>query len=368
MRVITIGGLSFMLLILPLLSAAPASGTWSTTGSLSNGRYAVTAVALPSGKVLLAGGVDNAVNVLSTTELYDPATGTWAPSGNMNMARNMYLAVLLPNGKVLVAGGCTTSSCSAATPTAELYDPTTGQWSPTGSMAGIHYFSAATLLPNGKVLVEGGCSQGNCMSITASAELYDPGTGQWSRTGSMKAARDYHTATLLANGKVLAAGGYGGGAAAEVFDPATGKWSPGGTMLYPHTQHSATLLPNGKVLIAGGTIGYLPSAYCELYDPASNTWKATGSMGTSRVGHPAVLLRTGRVLVAGGGSYTRPKYYKVSGAELYDAAKGTWSATGSMSTGRYEHGVALLLNGQVLAAGGLSNSMTALSTAELYTP
>lgn len=365
MRIIS----SLSLIFVTALSApAQTSGTWSATGNLGTGRYAVTAVALPGGKVLLAGGVVSINNVLATAEIYDPATGAWSSTGSMKLARNTYLTAVLPSGKVLVAGGCTTSNCSAATTAAEIYDPTTGQWSPTGSMTSIHYFSAATLLGNGKVLVEGGCNQGNCLAVTAIAELYDPASGKWTKTGSLNTARDYHTATLLANGKVLVAGGYTGGSTAEIYDPAKGSWTPAANMLAPQTQHSATLLPNGKVLAAGGNLGNLPSSYCEVYDPAANTWTATGSMITKRNGHPTVLLASGKVLVAGGGSYTRPKYYKVSAAELYDPATGTWSATGSMSTGRYQHGFALLLNVTVLAAGGLSNSSVALNTAELYTP
>src|SRR6185312_8706597 len=86
---------------------------------------------------------------------------------------------------------------------AELYDPSTGTWSPTGSMNTGREFHTATLLKNGKVLVAGGSNDGDL----ASAELYDPSTGIWSKTGSMGTGRAIHTASLLKNGKVLVAGG-----------------------------------------------------------------------------------------------------------------------------------------------------------------
>ncbi len=94
--------------------------------------------------------------------------------------------------------------------------------------------------------------------------------GTWSATGSMSMARDEHTATLLANGKVLVAGGCnpsGHLASAEVYDPATGTWSPTGSMSTVRDEFTATLLLNGKVLVAGGDTagGYLASA--EIYDP-----------------------------------------------------------------------------------------------------
>ena len=119
---------------------------------------------------------------------------------------------MLPNGKVLVAGGSNDNSLASA----ELYDPASGTWTTTGSLANARYFHTATLLPNGKVLVAGGYSAG---SYLASAELYDPASGTWTATGSLADARRFHTATLLPNGKVLVAGGSGGGylASAELY-------------------------------------------------------------------------------------------------------------------------------------------------------
>jgi hypothetical protein len=365
MKVIEFGKFVLATLILSSVSSmAQVSGTWSATGSLGTARYQTAAV-LVNGKVLLAGGIDSSNSVLASAELYDPATGAWSPTGNLNVARDTYLATALPNGKVLVAGGCATATCSAATPTAEIYDPATGKWSLTGRMAGIHYYSAATLLRNGTVLVEGGCSLGNCNAVTANAEIYNPATGKWSMTGAMNTARDYHTATLLANGKVLVAGGFSGGNVAEIYDPAARKWSLAAPMIYAQAQHAAILLPTGKVLLAGSNS---PSSFCEVYDPVANTWQATGSMATSRALPAMVLLANGKVLVAGGASFTRPRWYKVSGAELYDPAKGAWSPTGSMSIGRYEYSLILLNNGRALAAGGVSTALTAVNSAEFYTP
>jgi N-acetylneuraminic acid mutarotase len=201
-----------------------------------------------------------------------------------------------------------------------------------------NYFTA-TLLPNGKVLVAGGFDLGT------SAELYDPATDTWTVTGSLRVARAYHQATLLPNGKVLIAGSLqagGGGQAstsAELYNPATGTWTLTGRMNKARIFSTATLLPNGKVLVVGGdSIGS-----SELYDPASGTW--TGSASTGHGGR-ATLLLNGKVLV---------------GAELYDPATGTWTATGAPSRGYYT--ATLLLNGKVLAAGGGRTF-----TAELYDP
>jgi hypothetical protein len=125
--------------------------------------------------------------------------GRWIVTGDLNVPHGGQTATLLQNGKVLVAGGDATGVG------AELYDPATGMWTPTGSMVAARGpWKAATLLQNGKVLVAGG--QNGPLAL-ASAELYDPATGVWTATGSMHVVRNTHTATLLLNGQVLVAGG-----------------------------------------------------------------------------------------------------------------------------------------------------------------
>ena len=112
-------------------------------------------------------------------------------------------------------------------------------------------------------------------------------------------------------------------------------------------QHTATLLANGKVLVAGGGDNL---ATAELYDPATGTWTFTGSLNAGRGAHTAALLSDGKVLVAGGGD-------NLATAELYDPATGTWTFTGSLNAGRYLHTSTLLTNGRVLIAGGLITAM-----------
>src|SRR5438067_1829160 len=178
-------------------------GTWTITGSLNTGRFLHTATLLPSGFVLVAGGID-AGSITPSAELYDPASETWTVTGDLNTARDAHTANLLPNGKVLVSGGQDSSFTGSSS--AELYDPASGSWAATGNLNTGHEFHTATLLANGMVLVTGGFDSGPDISV--SAELYDRTNGTWTLTDNLNIARAEHAATLLPNGMVLAAGGF----------------------------------------------------------------------------------------------------------------------------------------------------------------
>ena len=196
----------------------------------------------------------------------------------MSIPRQAHTSTLLSNGKVLVEGG----DSNGFTTSAELYDPATGSWAGTGPLNVAREYHTATLLPNGTVLVAGGSGETGYLN---SAELYDPNTGAWSVTGSMTIARERHTAILLPDGKVLVAGGFGSNGSSgflgscELYDPATGTWAPAGVLVTAREYHTTTLLPNGKVLVAGGDdSSFAPTASAEEFDIGlgfSPSWQPT---------------------------------------------------------------------------------------------
>jgi hypothetical protein len=242
-----------------------------------------------------------------------------------------------------------------------------GIWSPTGSLKTAREWHTATPLVDGRVLVAGGFAN----NITASAELYNPATGTWTDADNLSVARHSHTATLLDDGRVLVVGGYGVSAplsSAQRYNPGTGHWENTNPLTTARYLHTATRLADGRVLVAGGEnniSGRLSSA--QIYNPATGTWANTGSLATARYGHTATLLADGRVLVAGG--YDNSDDWTAS-AEIFnpvaDGGFGAWSGTGSLGTARYYHTATLLTNGRVLVAGGTGHSMPAI--AELFDP
>jgi hypothetical protein len=285
----------------------------------------------------------------------------------MNFARNSHTVSILADGKVLVAGGLGYDAYySGYLNSTELYDPSTGLWTMTSSMSTARAYHTATILTNGTVLVAGGFGYDEYYSgYLNSTELYDASTGLWTMTGNMSAVRYGHIASILMNGKVLVAGGYSyvgqqfiSSNSAELYDPSTGFWTITSSMSGARAFHTATILTSGKVLIAGG-YGFDGQNYylfnsAELYDPSTGLWIMTGNMSAIRYGHTASILTNGNVLVAGGYTFDGQNYYLFNSTELYDPSTGLWTRTGSMTAGRYLHTASVLANGKVLVAGGLN--------------
>lgn len=348
-----------------MVTATLGHGQFGPTGAMTVVRSGQTATLLLDGRVLLAGGSND-----NTAELYDPKTGTFSQTGPMNVVRvRGQTATLLQDGRVLIAGGTDDSLSGNPLASAELYDPGTGRFVPTGSMVHPRSGHTATLLPDGGVLIVGDYDPS--FNSHATAELYDPITGQFVPTGSPVDPRNGHAATLLQDGRVLLVGGTGTGAyndpapaSVELYNPTTGRFMPTGSLTTPRwSGHTATLLKDGRVLIDGGdgsAVQEVPLASAELYDPKTGRFSKTGSMAVARDTQSATLLPDSRVLVVGGDDHT---------AELYDLKTGKFSETGSAIVSRGGETATLLTDGRVLVAGGWDQVEQAGSySAELYEP
>jgi hypothetical protein len=252
----------------------------------------------------------------------------------------------LNNGKVLLTDDPPPFLPSA---TAELYDPETGSFVPTGPYASIE--------------------------IAQMDHATDPGYGGW----------DFRRATLLANGTVLVAGGV----AAEIYDPQTNAFSLTGTLTkYPGGLVStlppwqdlsrATLLLNGMVLFSGGDGDLGPSSEAWLYDPSTGTFQPTGPMITPRAENTVTLLPDGTVFAAGSyepGGDLNPNPRAIGDTEFYDPTAATFFNSPDLITPRFDHTATLLADGRVFIAGGTTgvyappgSGYSVLATTELYTP
>jgi Galactose oxidase, central domain len=339
----------------PNASGNSPSINFTAVGNMTTARANHIAVLLPNGKVLIAGGEINGfpTQALTSAELYDPSTRTFTPTGNMNAPRDRPAAVLLPNGKVLVAGGAQDLS-------AEIYDPSAGTFTATGRMisGGVNAsnFVPLTVLQNGKVL-----------AASVNAQIYDPTTGTFSLTVAYPDPNPlWLTMNLLLDGRVLLTGCAAACtvSATELYDPGTTTFNTTGSKKGWDNVNTGTLLMNGKVLSVGSDELDLP-ALAELYDPGAGTFTSIGNTTATHEFAAAVRLPDGRVLIAGGqlagGSGS-------AGTDLYDPTTGMFTSVGNMTAGRHEHTATLLPDGTVLIAGGHSSWPASTSSAEIYKP
>jgi hypothetical protein len=240
-------------------------------------------------------------------------------------------------------------------------DPKTGTFTPTGSMKTARLGHTATLLADGRVLLAGGYDSRTLLTY-ASAELFDPKTGAFTATGSMATPRADATATPLADGRVLLAGGFDTKTrqvfeSAELYDPKTGTFSATGSMTAKRFFHGATALQDGRVLVVGGYSAPYSSgctscagilASLEVFDTKTGAYSTTGSMADGQNGHIATLLQDGLVLVTGGHDASGNS---TAAAEVFDPATGAFGPTGAMATPRSGYTVTQLSDGRVLVVG-----------------
>jgi Galactose oxidase, central domain len=371
-------------------SIAPPIGTFTpTAGNMDFPRAGHTATLLQDGTVLIVGG-ENSTGPLATAEIFNPSNGMFTPtSRSMQTARVGHTATLLTDGTVLVTGG---NDATGALATAEIFNPATRMFTPTsGNMETARVGHTATLLNDGRVLVAGGGISPEVLfgpvadPGTASAEIFNPTSGQFTPAGNnMSATRIYHTATLLPSGDVLLAGGNIGSALGDLFSPANNMFTATATGGATALHLAAALLQDGSVFLAGGealgtpcqfTAPWVSSKNALLFNSSDVTFSDTSDMSTARVSHTATRLTGGEVLIAGGATSSamcdrgigKSTFGPVASAELFNsAASGTFATTGNMETARAAQTATLLSNGKVLVVGGVDDDGNDLASAELF--
>lgn len=356
------------LAVVPLVAAPAraqtgAEGVWERTGSLSVPRFDHTMTLLRDGRVLAAGGRTQGTTPLvnfNTAEVFDPVTEQWTPTGPMNDYHWSHTATLLPDGRVLVAGGfggTSVGSGANAQPvvdTAEIYDPATNQWTRTGSLNIRRALHTAERLPDGRVLVAGGrtCDQPpvatcNFQFVTNTAEIFNPATGQWTLTGSMSGPRHTTGSVVLLDGRVLVPAGFQGVNApsngGDVYNPATGTWSPIAPLNVARSRQGAMLLPDGRVFVA---FGFQGGNTTEIYNPATNSWTLGPPLATSsgRFNFAYQTLPNGKVMIASG---QIPATGLSRSTDIYNPFTNQWEPGG-------------LLNDVHASSSSLSNSYEAV--------
>jgi hypothetical protein len=382
-----------------------------------------------SGDVVIFGGVNGALQSKAKTEFYDPTSGKFVGTGRMTTTRALFCSTFLPAlDDIFVAGGLSGAGTISGTlrlkanvlDSAELYDDTTGTFSlQPHSMQKARYGCTATVFPSGplagEVLIAGGIDENG--NVLDSAELYNPSNGSFTLTGgNMSSPRAFHTATLLGDGTVYVAGGFGDSTkwdttgSADIFDPITGTFSPTGALGVPRAGASAILVSGtgpwaGTVLIAGGagTVdGSLSSAFvAELYCPAPVGF-ICGNTFTKEARTLAAVndLGNGHILLTGGldgsvavknGKFKRGTALLSNSAEIVDLTTEVPSSScvngpsagvlggckKSMTKARAAHSATLFTSGpdanEVLIAGGVGGSKIigpfhVLQSAEILNP
>ncbi len=364
-------------------------GAWTPAGSIGQHHVFMPTVTLPDGRVLMVGGQNSMVGDITDVQLFDPSTGAWSAGSPLSIPRSAATATFLDNGTVLVTGGVTMGlPFRFSVKSTEIYHPDTNTWTSGPDMGTERARHTATKLEDGRVLIVGGWGGGSSTSQHGlqSAELYDPGSNSFSPVASTPYYRSEHFAALLPNGAVLVAGGMGtpvvGGAgqnsgdylsSADLFDPATGAWTELPAMADNHRYGTATALADGRVLLAGGGSGHVNgpgTANAEVFDPGTNTWSQTAPMRVIRTNHVSALLADGRVFVSGGyqtNGLGPANYY--SDGEIYDAATDSWTGAASTTVPRWNGTTATLLDGSVLLIGGFGSAPPYyLVTAERFDP
>jgi N-acetylneuraminic acid mutarotase len=356
-----------------LTSRYPSDGSPSRThmqqGQLSDGRL-ITA----GGRNTFDGRMSFAI--MSLAEVFDPTTNNWTRIANMIFPREDHTLTMLSNGtydhryagEAIVIGGRGLKRLERdqllASRTAEMYDPSTDTWRRLADLQFSHVQHTTTRLNDGRLLVVGGKDEKG--QVNSVVEVYDPNANKWTTVANLVTPRAGHRAVLHEDGRVAIIGGAnkdGALASIEIFDPQTNTWSDGGQMQQSRADHTATLLKDGGILIVGGE-GLAARSSAEIYNPQTHQSSSVASPSSERAEHSATLLADGTVLITGGRTGQGELQ---AGGEIFNPATMRWQRTTEMMIPRADHVTSQLKDGRVIVTGS-GFSPQRRSSYEVYNP
>jgi hypothetical protein len=277
----------------------------------------------------------------------------------MTSPRAVHAAVSLPDGRVALIGGCVIDGCDPGpgSRTVDIFDPRTNRVRLGGALAAARLGMAAVALPDGRILIAGGWSDGR---VTASVEIFDPKTGTSAEVGRLRTPRGDVGHVTLRDGRVALIGGVEGSRAVgdvDIFDPRTGRLTAGPPLLTPRATAMPVKLGDGRILVAGGAENAgtrrVPSAASEVADAMLTKWSATSPLAHARYKHAVVALADGRALVVGG-SDARDRQGKIMAMEVFDGARNGFAPAGRTLRPRFKigSGAVVLGDGRVFVGAG----------------
>lgn len=347
-------------------SAALLAACGGGSSSIRGGRYVQapapfvaslhSATLVQDGTVILAGGSRGLGTLSDAIDRFDPRTGTLSRVGSLAAGRSSHVACGLASGGILITGGLVNFGDARAV---EIIDERTGASSGGGSMSVPRIAHAAVTLTGDRVLVTGGYTSGerSPLGISDSAEIWEPATRRFRRLSArMLMGRAAHTATLLADGRVLVVGGYTAAPAyrfAEIFDPADESFTAVAQDLPLRANHTAHAQAGGILVLGGETTASGSGAIVSLvsvlrFDSSTGKFSERAPLALPRTLSASVMLASGEVLLFGGQLAT-PRYTET--AELYDPGSGGEALAG-LDGSRALHTVTRLDTGRILIAGG----------------
>lgn len=347
-------------------------GRWSVIGDTEPERPAGTpsATLLPDGRVMFCHDTLDAV-------LFDPTTGAKTFAAESSSSQGCHMQTVLTDGRVLFVGGQEREEPAAFTEavrTVKAYDPVTNAWLQLPDLNEERWYPSMTRLADEQLLACGGGQRPDA-TRTATCEIFDTTTQQWSATGSLSQATEYSPTALLLTGEVLSTW-----SPPQLFNPATGTWRPTGNFVqqdrgFPdHADHSLVLLADGTAL----AVGYEGngSAMVERYSPDTGMWSLGASPSVIRSQAEVVPLPDGRVLAAGGtleqGDASTNPFGEVALTDLYDPDTDSWRDMQPMALAREYHALTLLVpDGRVITSSGTGNQASSSApeaTVEAFEP